>query len=301
MVRKILLAAGLAAMLIGSSALSESLVEVKNATAKPVIKSAKLSTGVRLEYAEQGDPNGVPLVLLHGYGDSRRSYDLLLSHLPKSFHVYVLTQRGHGDSDQPASGYNARDYAADVAAFLDAVKSPKAVIVGHSLGSYIAQRFALDYPERVRGLVLIGSFVTVRGNPGVQELWDSTISKLPESADLTFIREFQQSTFHKPIPPEFFETVVRESAKVSGRVWRAVMAELLKTDFSDQLGRISAPTLILWGDKDSFFLRPEQEQLAKAIANSKLVVYEGIGHCPNWENPKRVAADLTTFVERLGR
>lgn len=301
MIRKILFAAGLAAMLIGFSALSEGLADEKNVAAKLGIKSAKLSTGVRLEYTEQGDSNGMPLVLLHGYGDSRRSYDLLLSHLPKSFHVYVLTQRGHGDSDHPASGYHARDYAADVAAFLDAVKSPKAVIVGHSLGSYIAQRFALDYPERVRGLVLIGSFVTVRGNPGVQELWDSSISKLPESADLTFIREFQQSTFHKPIPPEFFETVVRESAKVPGRVWRAVMTELLKTDFSDQLGRISVPTLILWGDKDSLFLRAEQEQLAKAIANSKLVIYEGIGHCPNWETPERVAADLTKFVERLGR
>ncbi len=301
MIRKILFAVGLAAMLIGSSVLSESLAEVKNVAAKPVIKSAKLSTGVRLEYAEQGDPNGVPLVLLHGYGDSRRSYDLVLSRLPKSIHVYALTQRGHGDSEQPASGYNPRDYAADVAAFLDAVKLPKAVIVGHSLGSYIAQRFALDYPERVRGLVLIGSFVTVRGNSGVQELWDTTISKLPESVDSTFIREFQQSTFQKPIPLEFFETVVRESAKVPGRVWRAVMAELLKTDFSAELGRIKAPTLIVWGDKDSFFLRAEQERLAKAIANSKLVIYEGIGHCPNWESPERVAADLTTFVERLGR
>ena len=94
----------------------------------------------------------------------------------------------------------------------------------------------------------------------MQELWDSSISKLPESADLTFIREFQQSTFHKPIPPEFFETIVQESAKVPGRVWRAVMTELLNTDFSDQLGRINVPTLILWGDKDSFFLRAEQEQ-----------------------------------------
>lgn len=301
MIRKILFAVGLAAMLIGSSVLSESLAEVKNVAAKPVIKSAKLSTGVRLEYAEQGDSNGVPLVLLHGYGDSRRSYDLLLSRLPKSFHVYVLTQRGHGDSDHPASGYNPRDYAADVAAFLDALKLPKAVIVGHSLGSYIAQRFALDYPDRVSGLVLIGSFVKVRGNSGVQELWDTTISKLPESVDSTFIREFQQSTFQKPIPPDFFETVVRESAKVPGRVWRAVMAELLKTDFSAELGRIKAPTLIVWGDKDSFFLRAEQERLAKAIANSKLVIYEGIGHCPNWESPERVAADLTTFVERFGR
>lgn len=304
MIRKILFAIALALALAGfswrfSGSVASGLEEIF--AAEPAVKYVRLSNGLKIQYAESGDSLGAPVILLHGYGDSFRSFDLVLSRLPKSFHVYVLSQRGHGDSSRPASGYNPRDFAADVAVFMEAVKLKQAVIVGHSMGSYVAQRFALDYPDRVRGLVLIGSFVTVRGHQGVKELWDSTISKFGDSVDPAFIRDFQQSTFQKPIPPEFFETVVRESAKIPGRVWRTTMAELMKTDFSDQLGRIKAPTLIVWGDKDSFFLRAEQDRLANAIAGSRLVVYEGTGHCPNWEDPKRLATDLTTFIEKPGR
>lgn len=304
MIRKILLAGALALALIGfsggfSGKAASNLKEF--VAAKPAVKYVKLSNGLKIQYAEQGDSSGVPVILLHGYGDSLRSFDLVLPHLPKSLRAFALTQRGHGDSEHPVSGYHVRDFSADVAAFMDAMKLKKATIVGHSMGSYVAQRFALDHPDRVRGLVLIGSFVTVRGNPGVKELWDSTISKFGDSVDSAFIRDFQQSTFQKPIPPEFFETVVRESANVPGRVWRTVMAELMQTDFSAELGRIKTTTLIVWGNKDSFFLRDEQERLAKAIAGSKLLIYEGIGHCPNWEAPERLAADLLAFIDALDR
>src|SRR5918997_3538222 len=81
----------------------------------------QLATGVTLPYVEHGDPAGVPTVMLHGYSDSSRSFELLLPQLPESIHAFALTQRGHGDADKPASGYRPEDYAADVAAFLDAM------------------------------------------------------------------------------------------------------------------------------------------------------------------------------------
>jgi pimeloyl-ACP methyl ester carboxylesterase len=77
--------------------------------------------------------------------------------------------RGHGDSDKPEHGYRLEDQAADVAAFMDAVDVDAAVIVGHSMGSYIAQRFAIDHPERTIGLVLMGTFRIIAGDPGLTE------------------------------------------------------------------------------------------------------------------------------------
>ena len=68
-------------------------------------KSIALSTGVTLPYVEQGDPAGVPVLLLHGYTDSWRSFEDTLAHLPDSIHAIALTQRGHGDADRPATGY----------------------------------------------------------------------------------------------------------------------------------------------------------------------------------------------------
>jgi pimeloyl-ACP methyl ester carboxylesterase len=80
---------------------------------------AHLTTGVRLHYAEQGDPAGQPIILLHGYSDSWYSFSRVLPALAATYHIYALDQRGHGDSDRPAQGYGMPDFAADVVAFLD--------------------------------------------------------------------------------------------------------------------------------------------------------------------------------------
>ena len=144
----------------------------------PVLESAELSTGVRLEYVEQGDPSGVPVVLLHGITDSWRSYGPVLPYLPDWIHAFAISQRGHGDSGRPDDGYRPADYAADVAAFLDAKGIDRALVVGHSMGGIVAQRFALDYPERVLGLVLECTFAKLAGHPDVDEMWHSTLATL---------------------------------------------------------------------------------------------------------------------------
>jgi non-heme chloroperoxidase len=100
------------------------------------------------------------VLLLHGVTDSWHSFELVLPHLPESIHAFALTQRGHGDADHPAAGYGPHKFASDVAAFMDTFEVGSAVIVGYSMSTSIAQRFALDYPERTRGLVLMGSFVS---------------------------------------------------------------------------------------------------------------------------------------------
>ncbi len=262
------------------------------------MKSVELPYRVKLPYVEQGDPSGIPVVFLHGYTDSWYSFEPVLPHLPESIHAFALTQRGHGDADRPAAGYRFHDFAADVAAFMDALDIGTAVVAGTSMGSSVAQRFALDYPERTLGLVLMGSFVTYRTNPGVVELGEE-VRALEDPVPPEFVREFQESTLAQPVPPAFLETIVQESLKVPARVWRAAAEGFLEDDFSGELGRIEAPTLIVWGDQDVFAPRSDQETLAAAIAGSQLVVYSGAGHAFHWEEPGRFAADLVAFTENV--
>jgi pimeloyl-ACP methyl ester carboxylesterase len=73
----------------------------------------------------------------------------------------------------------------------------------------------------------------------------------------------------------------------------------LEDDFSGELAKIQAPTLIVWGDQDAFCPREEQEKLAKEIGGSQLVVYKAAGHALHWEQPERFACDLVAFTERL--
>jgi pimeloyl-ACP methyl ester carboxylesterase len=261
-------------------------------------RAITLRNGVSLEYLEHGDPGGHPVVLLHGVTDSCHSFQEVLSHLPPSLRALAISLRGHGGSSRPAHGYRFVDFAADVDAFLDALEIPAAVIVGHSLGSYVAQRFAMQRADRTLGLVLMGSFPTLRGNAGVTDLWDSVISTLTDPVDPTFVREFQLSTLARPVPAEVLDRAVSESLKVPARVWRAAFADFLEADFSRDLPRITAPTIIAWGERDAYFLRADQMTLHAAIPGSRLVIYPGGGHAFHWEDPATFAADLVTFVRQ---
>jgi len=94
------------------------------------IKWATLPKALELPYVEQGDQAaGLPVVLLHGYADSWRSFELVLLHLPKSIRAIAVTQRGHGEADKPASGYAVTDFADDLVVFLDVLGLERAVLV----------------------------------------------------------------------------------------------------------------------------------------------------------------------------
>lgn len=265
------------------------------------IRSIELPTGVRLQYVEHGDPEGVPAVLLHGASDSWRSYELVLPHLPEWIRAIAVTLRGHGDASRPAAGYRTRDFAADIAALLDALGIPQAVIVGHCMGGYVAQRFAIDYPERTRGLVLVATRSTWYDHPDIRAV-AQIVEGLVDPVDPNFVREFQLGTLAQPVSPQYVETVVAESLKLPARVWRSLFDECLHpADQVAELGQIGASTLVLCGGRDSLAL-DQQEGLATAIPAAVLRTYPEAGHALHWEEPERFAADLAAWIDStLGR
>jgi pimeloyl-ACP methyl ester carboxylesterase/tetratricopeptide (TPR) repeat protein len=263
------------------------------------MKFIDLPTGARLAYVEQGAEAGAPVVLLHGVTDSLRSFDLTRPFLPASMRVFALSQRGHGDSGRPASGYAPDDFAADVRAFLDAMRIERAVIVGHSMGGGVAQRFASDYPDRTLGLVLVSTLGRWRDSKGAEEFARSVVATLADPIPPAIAREFQESTIGTPIPPEFLDLVVNESLKVPARVWRAVFDGFMDFDGSKGLSKVAVPTLVVWGDRDVLAVRAAQDAFVAAIPGAKLNVYVGVGHALHWEEPERFAADLAAFVNTL--
>ncbi len=266
-----------------------------------VVRSAKLSNGVKIPFLEHGDSTGVPMVLLHAIADSLYSFEGVLRCLPDSIHAFAPTQRGHGDASRPAQGYRPRDFAEDLAAFMDALHLEAAVIAGGSSGGFVARRFAINYPKRTLGLVLLGSPATLADNPAAREIWSTAISKLSDPVDPTFVRGFVEGTISQAVPQAFVEAMVQESLKVPARVWRATFEGLLEDDAFHELNKVTVPTLIVWGDQDTFLPRVDQDALKAAIPGSRLVVYPGAGHALYWEEPGHVASDLSSFVEELGK
>lgn len=259
-------------------------------------KTITLSTGVTLDYVERGPRNGLPVLCLHGWPDSWRSYETMLPHLPATLRVVVPSLRGFGDSSRLEIGYRPTDFAADLRALMDALGIMRAVIVGHSMGGVIALRFALAHPERVAGLALIGGFPGLKDHAFAHDMWNQAIGALEEPIDPGFVQEFQESTLNLPVARSFVNMLVAESLKAPARVWRAAFRGLLEEDLSGELRDVTAPTFLMWGDQDGLVDRDTQDLLAARIADAHLVVYRGCGHSPHWERPDRLAADLTAFV-----
>ena len=257
-----------------------------------------LPTGVTLPYAESGAPDGTPVIFLHGVIDSWRSFAAVLPHLPESIRAFALTQRGHGEATRPAGAYRMLDFAADVAAFIDALGLGAVVLVGHSMGATVAQRVAIEYPERTRGLVLIGSFASFSDNPGLVEFHQSTIANLRDPIDPAIVREFQESTLAAPIAREFLELMIAEGMKPPAHVWLGAFAGMLADEHLDRLARIAVPTLLVWGERDVFVPSSDQDRLRAAITGARLAVYRDAGHAVHWEAPARVAADIAAHVAR---
>jgi len=259
------------------------------------LSDIQLSNGLRLRYAEQGDPDGEVIILLHGYGDSWVSWSRVLPCLQSGRRAIAIDLRGHGDSDRPTQGYGLRELAADVIAFMAAKRIARAAVVGHSMGSFVAQQVALAVPRRVSRLVLVASGTAPSRFNAMLEL-QRKVNALPEPVPEEFIREFQASTIHRAVPDEFMERVVAESRKLPALVWREAMAGMLATGRPQRLRAHGIPTLILWGDRDAMTSRAEQEALTMLVGG-ELKVYEAPGHAPHWERPEEFAVDLEDFVD----
>ena len=264
------------------------------------VKFKQLPTGVNLEYVEQGDPSGTPVLLLPGGYDSWRAYESVLPHLPESVRVFAISQRGHGDSSKPDTGYLFQHYADDAIAFLDAHNIDAAYFVGHSLSTMVAQRIAIDAPDRVRGIFLIGAGYSVANNPAMPEIRDNIIMKLEDPIDPDLVREFQEKAFGQPLKDEQVDSLINEPLKIPAHIWKAVFEGMIKDDHSDSLHKIKAPVLLIWGDQDKMCDRSEQDSLKAAIPGAQLIIYEGLGHSPHWQVPDRLAIDLVNFVRNTG-
>src|SRR5680860_1528434 len=162
-----------------------------------------LATGVVLAVHEFGE--GEPVLLLHAWGETHRTFDRLVPLLTRSLHLVVPDQRGVGESAKPADGYGLNDAVDDVIALLDALGLDACWLVGTSSGGYLAQQVAVDHPDLVRGLVLIGAPSNVQ-----QPLPDSFIDLLSSFHDPVTRNDMEALNgafpLHTPVPERSSKT-----------------------------------------------------------------------------------------------
>lgn len=242
--------------------------------------------------SSKNDDGAPPVLLLHAWGETHRSFDRLIPHLT-GFRVYAPDLRGQGEADKPADGYSLAEQAEDAAAILDALEVPRAAVVGSSSGGYVAQQLAVAHPEKVAALVLVGSPLSLQGRPAFADEVDALTDPLDEAwvrDSLTWVSAAARRTglvYRGPCPrrsPDACSHLERHPERPLRR-YPAHRNRDHPGSHPHPVGRAGHPAP-----------RADQETLAARIPGAVLKIYPDAAHCVLWECPERVAEDTTAFL-----
>jgi len=226
-----------------------------------------------------------PIVLLHGAGGSR--LDWALRQMP-SRSVIAVDLPGHGALiDQPGR-MTIADYAVAVVGLLDALQLARAVFIGHSMGGAIALTLALDYPDRVAGLVLIATGARLRVHPS---MLNDIIHNPPAAA-----RQIADWSWSSHAPPEARQQMEKRLLAIPPQTLHDDFAACNAFDVSERVNAIQTPTLILVGAEDQMTPVRYSTFLAERIAVSQLHVIPNAGHMVPLEQPVLVASQITSWL-----
>jgi len=242
-----------------------------------------------------------PLVIVHGITNSARGWDFVCRELQGEYDVYAVDLRGHGDSEKPERGYATSDYAQDVAGVIEALKLDRPAVVGHSLGAHTVARMAADRPELVGRLVLVDPPSEGRYPWQVKETMDGFL------ANVRATRERGEAAVRQQYPHWSDEQVaarVEGHLKMSDRVMLAPVEAYEPGSVMDDLPRIQAPTLFMYGDvahkgPRPGIVKPETaERAGQLLKNGEVVFVPGTGHMVPWDDLPGFMGPVRAFLAR---
>lgn len=261
--------------------------------------------GTRIRAITAG--NGTPVVLAHGYGSSVREWTIVWDMLAEAgYRVIAFDQRGHERSTVGAAGIGSSQMAGDYMGVLEHFDVTDGVLVGHSMGGFLALRCLLDHPEcqeRLKGLALVATFAgRVKEQAPQNRLQIPLIASgiLPAlAATETFGMLFGASLAgDHPSPAEirvFLDGFISQNHRRLLPILRAMADE----DLYPRLPEVRVPTIVVCGLKDRTTPPWHSRALAAAIPGAELEWVEGAGHLLNYEAPDRIVAAIRTLAPRL--
>jgi pimeloyl-ACP methyl ester carboxylesterase len=262
----------------------------------------KTVNGRQMSYREAG--NGTPIVLLHAFPLNSSMWDEQLSFLSKRFHIIAPDLRGFGHSESSGGQYSIDEMAADVASLLQLIGIDSAVLVGLSMGGYVAMAFYRNHPQLVRALVLADT----RPGADTPEARDRRhkSAQRAETDGAGAIADDMLPVLLGPTTlksrPDVVERARRitESNSPSGIAsgQRAMAARL---DSTELMKSVSVPTLVIVGSEDGLTPAADAEKLRDAIRGARLEVIPAAGHLSNLEQPELFSQAIERFVDSLAQ
>ena len=266
--------------------------------------------GHDMAYRMEG--NGPALLLLHGIAGSSRTWRDVIPRLTDRFTVIAPDLMGHGESGKPVGDYSLGAFASSLRDLLEVLDIDRASVIGQSFGGGVAMQFAYQFPERCERLVLVDS-----GGLGREVNWMLRFMTLPGSELVMpvifpgFVRDWGDKLFRsftrRGIGLGHISEMWSAYASLAESDNRQAFARTIRSVIDPGGQTVSAmdrlyltaqvPTLIVWGDKDDIIPVSHAYAAHDAIAGSRLVVIEGVGHFPQIEAPGQFVDALIDFLE----
>lgn len=252
--------------------------------------------GIKMNYSDDG--KGLPIVFVHGFPLSRKAWQKQIDALKSSYRVIAPDLRGLGENDAATGTTTMTQFADDVHALLQQLKTGPVVLVGHSMGGYVTLAFARKHPEMLRGLVLV---CTKAGNDSAEAAAGrrTTADKVKASGSSVVV----DAMTPKMLAAGNQDTNMLEQVRaiMAPSKPESVMAALLgmaeRADSTPMLSQIKVPTLVVTGADDIVIPPAESEKLAAGINGAKLVTIAHSGHLVAFEKPAEFNAALQNWIK----
>lgn len=266
--------------------------------------------GVPLHVPEWGNPDGAPIVLIHGWSQAHPCWERQLSGALETCRLIAPDLRGHGLSGKPegAASYDTgAPWAADIKAILDTLGLQNALLVGWSMGGWIVQDYLAAHGDTdIAGYCLVGSSSMtgryVAPEAAAKRSADAAIRAPgmydgPLSANLADTTAFVRACFHQQPDADTLAQIVGYNMLCPQPVRRA--ARNRHENYAPALAALTVPALILWGQHERLAVSPMPEDTVKALPNARGLTYDHSGHSPFWEEADRFNTDLFAFAHEV--
>jgi pimeloyl-ACP methyl ester carboxylesterase len=252
--------------------------------------------GTKIYWDEQG--TGAPVLLIMGLGYASCMWHRTRPVLSNSYRTIAFDNRGVGQSDVPPGPYSMAGMAADAAAVLDAAGVGSAHVFGMSMGGMIAQEFALQYPQRVRSLILgctaAGGPNAQRAEPAALEMLRTAGTMPPEQAAQAAVPFIYDSATPRRLIDE--DIAKRRPWFPTKEGYLAQLQAILAWESFSRLPQITAPTLVIHGKKDRLVPPGNGEMIAVRIPGAQLVMLESAGHLFTTDQTEAAHQSLLEFL-----
>jgi 3-oxoadipate enol-lactonase len=258
-------------------------------------------SGTRLACYDRGRRHSPALLLIHGFPLDRRMWKAQIDGLSRRVRVVAPDLRGQGTSADTSGTHGMELYADDLAALLDSLEIRQAIVVGLSMGGYVAFAFWRRHPERVQGLALLDT----RADP------DSPQAQANRDLAIARLEQIGAGAYADEMLPRLLAPANFSNARIAGRARQIMASQPVRgtiaalralrdrPDSRPTLATIKAPVLVIAGEDDALTPPAVAREMAAGIPNARVGIVPHAGHLSPLENPRAVNRLLRQFIEEI--